>query len=199
MMEKEKVRLFQNLFETRQDVYPVQHIKSDGSVGYYPAKQKSGKYCQPTTKTYRDHLLGQRTIGVCQPIPQNNSPPVTPFVSLDLDREKFPFKEKMQDILRKLVEVCRVNGVPVYLEISRSGKGYHLWILLETPVEACKGRKTAIRLFEIARVDRATCKIYPKQDWLDETGHELGNLIALPLMDEAVLFKTHAPSRKVLK
>ena len=48
-------------------------------------------------------------------------------------------------------------------------------------MEACKGRKTAIRLFEIARVDRATCKIYPKQDWLDETRHELGNLIVLPL------------------
>ena len=48
-------------------------------------------------------------------------------------------------------------------------------------MEACKGRKTAPRLVEIARVDRATCKICPKQDWLDETRYELENLIALPL------------------
>jgi len=181
MIEPQKIELFKNPFETRRDVYAVQYSKSDGSVGYYPVKREDGKYRQPTIETYRDHLIGKRAIGVYQPIPQNNSPPVTPFVSLDLNREKFPFKEETQDILRKLVEVCRINEIPVYPEISRSRKGYHLWILLETPAEACKGRKTAIRLLEIARVDRARCKICPKQDWLDETGYELGNLIALPL------------------
>jgi len=181
MIEPQKIELFKNLFETRRDVYAVQYSKSDGSVDYYPVEREDGKYRQPTIETYRDHLIGKRAIGVYQPIPQNNNPSVTPFIYLDLDREKFPFKEKMQDILRKLVEVCRINEIPVYPEISRSGKGYHLWILLETPAEACKGRKTAIRLLEIARVDRATCKICPKQDWLDETRHELGNLIVLPL------------------
>ena len=181
MIEPQKIELFKNLFETRRDVYAVQYSKSDGSVGYYPVKREDGKYRQPTIETYRDHLIGKRAIGVYQPIPQNNSPPVTPFVSLDLNREKFAFKEETQDILRKLVQLRRVNEVPVCVEVSRSRNEYPLWILFETPVEAWKGRNTATRLVEIARVDRATCKIWPKQDWLDETRHELGNLTALPL------------------
>lgn len=174
MMEKEKVRLFQNLFETRQDVYAVQYSKSDGSVGYSPAKRENGKYRQPTIKTYRDHLIGKRTIGVYQPIPQNNSSPVTPFVCLDLDREKFAFKEGMWGALRKLVEVCRINEISVYVEISRFGEGYHLWIFFDTPLEAWKARKIAARLLQTARVDTGTCEIFPKQDWSDEATHGRG-------------------------
>lgn len=181
MTDKGKARHFQNLFETRQDVYAIQFEKDEGGAGYFPARTKDGKYRPPTLSTYQTHLTGQETVGVYLPIPQEKDPPVTPLLCLDLDRAKFLTAKEMNASLSQLVKCCSINEIPLYVEVSRSGEGYHFWIFLEDPTEAWKIRRVAGKLLETARVEKAKCEIFPKQDWLRQPGDSLGNLVALPL------------------
>src|SRR5205814_2415193 len=101
------------------------------------------------------------------------------FLAVDFDDAEW------REDVRAFVQSCRELGVPVALEISRSGQGAHAWVFFDARVPARDARRlgTAIishtcsrtRQLKLASYDR----LFPNQDTMPKGG--LGNLIALPL------------------
>ena len=91
------------------------------------------------------------------------------------------------DSLRK---ICDINGIDALVERSRSGRGAHLWIFFQKPIEAGLARKFGNVLLNkgAESVNLKSFRFYdrmlPMQDHLPEGG--VGNLIALPLQGQAL-------------
>ncbi|WP_331457898.1 DEAD/DEAH box helicase family protein [Burkholderia sp. MSMB1552] len=190
----EKVALFRKLFRGRTDVYPVRwESKSTGRAGYTPAcanEWRAGVCEKPRVKcgdcnnrlliplsdaVIYDHLAGEHTVGV-YPLLEDDG---CYFLAVDFDEAEW------RDDIRAFSQSCRELGVPVALEISRSGQGAHAWIFFSTKVSARDARRlgTAIishtcsrtRQLQLSSYDR----LFPNQDTMPKGG--FGNLIALPL------------------
>lgn len=71
-----------------------------------------------TDQVILDHLVGKHTVGVYPLLPDDSCS----FLAADLDEEDWP------NDARALMETCCLQKVPAALEISRSGKGAHVWI-----------------------------------------------------------------------
>jgi len=190
---EEKIALFQRLFRGRTNVYPVRWESKTGKSGYSPAcanEWKPGVCNKPrikcidcsqrallpvTDQTVFDHLAGSHTIGV-YPLLNDDT---CLFLAVDFD------KAEWRDDAHAFRQSCRELGVPVALEISRSGNGAHAWVFFSSPVLARNARRlgTAIishtcnrtRQLALGSYDR----LFPNQDTLPKGG--FGNLIALPL------------------
>lgn len=190
----EKVALFRRLFRGRSDVYPVRwHSKVSGKSGYVPAcanEWLAGVCEKPRVKcgdcTHRqlialsdrviyDHLVGKQTVGVYPLLADDTCH----FLAVDFDDAEW------QADARAFVQSCEALGVPVALEISRSGQGAHAWVFFADQVSARDARRlgTAVishtcartRQLKLASYDR----LFPNQDTMPKGG--FGNLIALPL------------------
>ena len=190
----EKVALFRRLFRGRTDAYPVRwESKTSGKAGYAPAcanEWRSGVCEKPRIKcgdcgnrqliplsdaVIYGHLTGQHTIGL-YPLLEDDT---CHLLAVDLDGADWPADA------RAFVQSCDDLGVPVALEISRSGQGAHAWIFFSGRVPAREARRlgTALishacartRQLELTSYDR----LFPNQDTLPRGG--FGNLIALPL------------------
>lgn len=130
----QKVTLFRRLFRGRADVYPVRwESQKTGKSGYAPAcanEWRTGVCNKPRIKcsdcTHRllkplsdtviyDHLAGDHTVGVYPLLSDDGCY----FLAVDFDEAEWK-----EDVLA-FVESCHVLGVPVALEISRSGNGAH--------------------------------------------------------------------------
>ena len=190
----EKVALFRRLFRGRTDVYPIRwESKSTGKMGYAPACanewvpvvcEKPRIKCAdcgnrqliPLSDTViYSHLAGEHTIGI-YPLLQDDT---CHFLAVDFDEAEW--KEDAQ----AFVQSCNELGVPVALEISRSGNGAHAWIFFEGCVSARDARRfgTAIISHTCARTRQLKLtsydRLFPNQDTMPKGG--FGNLIALPL------------------
>lgn len=105
------------------------------------------------------------------------------FIVADFD------KQNWIEECRKFIEICIEKNIPAYLELSRSGKGGHVWIFFEQAYPAIKSRKIIINLLEqvglFSVFDKSSCfdRLFPNQDFLSGVG--LGNLIALPFYKPA--------------
>ncbi|MBB5445634.1 MULTISPECIES: TOTE conflict system archaeo-eukaryotic primase domain-containing protein [unclassified Paraburkholderia] len=194
MSTDEKVTLFRKLFRGRTDVYPVRwESKTTGKSGYTPAcanEWRAGVCEKPRIKcgdcgnrlllplsdaVIYDHLAGGHTVGV-YPLLEDD---ICHFLAVDLDEAEW------RDDARAFVLSCHELGVPVALEISRSGQGAHAWIFFSAKVSARDARRlgTAIishtcsrtRQLQLSSYDR----LFPNQDTMPKGG--FGNLIALPL------------------
>jgi superfamily II DNA or RNA helicase len=190
----EKVALFQRLFRGRTDVYPVRwEGKTSGKSGYAPAcgnEWRAGVCEKPRIKcgdcnqrlllpltdaVIYDHLAGKQTVGV-YPLLEDDA---CHFLAVDFDEAEW-----RQDALA-FMQSCNELGVPMALEISRSGQGAHAWVFFAGRVPARDARRmgTAIishtcartRQLKLASYDR----LFPNQDTMPKGG--FGNLIALPL------------------
>ena len=189
----EKVKLFRRLFRGRSDLYPIRWESKAGKSGYSPAcanEWKQGICNKPrikctdcsqrsllpvTDQTIFDHLAGKHTIGV-YPLLNDDT---CHFLAVDFD------KADWQEDAGAFVASCRELGVPVALEISRSGNGAHVWIFFSSMVSARDARRlgSAIishtcdrtRQLALGSYDR----LFPNQDTMPKGG--FGNLIALPL------------------
>lgn len=190
----EKVALFRRLFRGRTDVYPIRwEGKTSAKSGYSPAcanEWRAGVCEKPRIKcgdcgsrlliplsdaVLYDHLAGKHTVGV-YPLLEDDT---CHFLAIDFDDAEW------REDARAFIQSCTELGVPAALEISRSGKGAHVWIFFAGRVPARDARRlgTAIisltcsrtRQLKLASYDR----LFPNQDTMPKGG--FGNLIALPL------------------
>src|SRR2546428_1363977 len=193
-----KVALFRRLFRGRTDVFPIRwEGKSSGKSGYAPAcanEWLAGVCEKPRIKcsdcgnreliplsdsVLFDHLVGKRTIGVYPLLTDDTCN----FLAVDFDEAEW------KDDARAFRQSCDELGVPVALEISRSGNGAHIWIFFAGRVSARDARRlgTAIISHTCARTRQLKLesydRLFPNQDTMPKGG--FGNLIALPLQKAA--------------
>jgi superfamily II DNA or RNA helicase len=190
----EKLALFGRLFRGRPDVFPVRwESKTSGKSGYAPAcanEWRPGVCQKPRIKCgecgnreliplsdavlFR-HLAGDHTIGAYALLGDDTCH----FLAVDFDEAEWK-----EDALA-FHESCRELGVPVALEISRSGNGAHAWVFFSGSVAARDARRlgTAIISHTCARTRQLKLssydRLFPNQDTMPKGG--FGNLIALPL------------------
>jgi len=194
---QEKVALFRRLFRGREDVYPVRwESKTSGKSGYTPAcanEWRDGVCDKRRVKcadcgnrqllplsdsVIYDHLAGKHTVGV-YPLLEDDT---CRFLAVDFDEAEW------RADARAFVQSCEELGIPVALEISRSGQGAHAWIFFTDRLPARDARRlgTAIISHTCARTRQLTLtsydRLFPNQDRLPKGG--FGNLIALPLQKE---------------
>jgi len=193
----EKVALFSRLFRGRTDVYPIRWAsKSTGKSGYSPAcanEWLAGVCEKPRIKcsdcghrrllplsdaVLYDHLTGKHTIGVYPLLPDDTCH----FLAVDFDEAEW------KDDVLAFEQSCHDLGVPVALEVSRSGSGAHAWVFFADRVPAREARRlgSAIISHTCARTRQLKLssydRLFPNQDTMPKGG--FGNLIALPLQRE---------------
>ena len=190
----EKVALFRRLFRGRTDVYPIRwESKTTGKSGYAPAcgnEWLAGVCEKPRIKcgecnnrllipmsdaVIYEHLSGKRTIGVYPLLADDTCH----FLAVDFDEAEW------REDAKAFYQSCHELGVPVALEISRSGNGAHAWIFFSGSVSARDARRLGAsiishtcartRQLKLTSYDR----LFPNQDSMPKGG--FGNLIALPL------------------
>ena len=151
-------------------------------------KLKGGTFNSYSDKTYLPltdqqivkHIHGEQLIGI-YPLLQDNT---TCFIAADFD------KHEWQTECLAFIRNCKKNGIPAYLERSRSGKGGHVWIFIEKSYPAIKIRKIISTLLEQSGIfsvfdkNSSFDRLFPNQDF--HSGKGLGNLIAMPLYKPAV-------------
>jgi replicative DNA helicase len=178
------VALVADVFAGRFDVYAqaFPHPHKKDKVSY--AKKEEPL----TNRVLLDHLEGRRRIGV-YPLVDN----YVRWFAVDYDAPKElqedgtnrvidnPFPKAWEEAMAQ-AEVFEREGLFVYLERSRSGKGVHLWGFFEEPVEAMMVLK-ALKplLLDATAYDR----FYPVQSEVEEGGY--GNLIALPFHGKSLV------------
>ena len=194
----DKVALMRRLFRGRDDVYALRWEQSKtGKSGYAPAcgnEWRPGICEKPrvkcsvcshrrllpvTDRVIYDHLAGTVVIGV-YPLQSDDT---CWFLAVDFDDAEW------RDDALAFARTCRDIGVPVSLEISRSGAGAHAWIFFARAARARDARALGDALLS------ATCartrqlalssydRLFPNQDTMPAGG--FGNLIALPLQKRA--------------
>ncbi len=190
---EEKISLFRRLFRGRTDVYPIRWESKTGKSGYSPAcanEWRSGVCDKPRIKCadcgnrlliplsdsiIYDHLAGEHTVGV-YPLLMDDT---CHFLAVDFDEADW------REDAGAFVQSCHELGVPVALEISRSGNGAHAWIFFSGNIPARDARQlgTAIISYTCARTRQLKLesydRLFPNQDSMPKGG--FGNLIALPL------------------
>lgn len=198
MNQYSQIAILKALFQGREDVFAIRWEKS-GKSGYMPAYQydlyhyrvhklNGGTFQNYPHKTYlpfseheiNKHLNGVQQIGI-YPLLQDNT---SHFLVADFD------KQNWKDEAVSFLNTCKENGIPAYLERSRSGNGGHVWIFFDKSYPAIKSRKVFISLLEQSGVfsmfDKSSSfdRLFPNQDFL--SGKGLGNLIALPFFKPAM-------------
>ena len=187
-----------NLFAGRRDVY-ARRWERNGKSGYSPAysfswpefmahKQSGGIMTNFTNKTslpmtievIQKHLEGDEYLGL-YPLRADGT---CHLIAVDFD------KTTWKDDATAFAATAKELGVDASLEISRSGKGAHVWIFFADWYPAVKAR-TIVQLL----LDKTFCyssqeetsydRMFPNQDFLEEGG--IGNLVALPLQGKLIV------------
>jgi hypothetical protein len=200
---QEKVALFRRLFKGREDIYPRRFVNNKtGKSGYSPVCEHEWKprVCEKpkikcgdclhrafipiTDQVITNHLAGyDNARGVSNDFVMGIYPLMKDehcwFLAIDFD------KASWQKDVHAFISACRENAIPYSTEISRSGKGAHVWIFFSEPVLAIEARKLGSYLLTQAMDAHPELgfesydRLFPNQDTLPKGG--FGNLIALPL------------------
>ena len=193
---EQKVALFGRRFRGRTDVYPVRWESKAGKTGYSPACANEWhvgicekprikcsdcghrKLIPVSDQTLFDHLAGKHTVGTYPLLTDDTCN----FVAVDFDDAEW------RDDVKAFASSCCELGVPVALEVSRSGEGAHAWVFFSSALPARDGRRLATALIshtcsrsrqlKLSSYDR----LFPSQDTMPKGG--FGNLIALPLQKQ---------------
>lgn len=203
LTNNEKIKIFINYFKGRSDIYPYLSIdKKDSSKKYYIPKCKNewnrsicyktkGKKCKNcpywvdeelTFNVIGNHLFNNKTIGIYTMLKDETCY----FLAFDFDN-KHDNNEIKDDVLA-FTKICDEYNIPISIERSRSGKGFHLWIFFENKIKAITARKLGSLLLSKTMEIRDSLKIesfdrmFPNQDFLPKGGY--GNLIVLPFQTE---------------
>lgn len=212
---------FFSMFWGRQDVYAKRSVnKETGKAAYYPQcnnfwtnvchkKIKDGINCKDcknrsyktiTKKDILNHLQGNAynasdVTGV-YPLLSNGT---YRFMVFDFDNHDKNAEEKdfansddtWVEEVESMREICVLNGIEPLVERSRSGRGAHVWIFFDKPIDASFVRKFGFALLDkgAEQINLKSFKYYdrmlPAQDSLPEDS-AVGNLIALPLQGKAL-------------
>jgi superfamily II DNA or RNA helicase len=188
-----QIALFRSLFRGREDVFPIRWEGKKGNSGYSPAcaNEWNRTFCRKpmvkcadcenrelkpvTDEVILGHLLGKPTIGVYPLLPDETCW----FLAVDFD------KKAWQEDATVFLKTCGEMGVPKALERSRSGKGAHIWMFFDRPVQASLARKFGCAILTRSMERRHQIgldsydRFFPSQDTMPKGG--FGNLIALPL------------------
>lgn len=120
------------------------------------------------------HMRGELSLGIYVIRPDCT----TSVVVLDYDGKDKDIQDIWTEVSRQQM-LFDQYGVKTYIEMSRSGKGFHLWGFLEEPIDSGLLRHALLPLIEspdITTYDR----MFPNQDGVN-LARPYGNLIALPL------------------
>ena len=206
----EKISLYRSLFHGREDVFAKRFESSrTGRSGYQPSclnEWQQGLCKKPKVKcavcSHRQflpvtneiisyHLKGESPSAYPKGKPQPFVMGIYPllpdetcyFLALDFD------KENWQQDTAAFMKTCESEGIPAYLERSRSGNGGHIWIFFDEAVSARLARNLGSALLTKSLDQRPEIgldsfdRFFPNQDTLPKGG--FGNLIALPLQKRA--------------
>ncbi|MBP6994106.1 DEAD/DEAH box helicase [Candidatus Woesebacteria bacterium] len=200
-MTPEQISLYKSLFQGRDDVY-ARRWEKDTKSGWSPAYAfdwnefnahrahggtiKNFKNKTPIPFTHgviEGHLTGKETIGIYPILPDNTSY----FIVADFDETSWKIDAK------NLVAGCERNNLYAYAEISRSGKGAHVWVFFAEAYPCWKARKIMLTL--IAKIsphsefqkEDSFDRLFPNQDTVIDSG--FGNLIGAPLQGQRVMEK----------
>ncbi len=208
---------FYRAFKGRKDVYSKRSISKDGKVGYYPQCQNfwkdeicpkrdnrkikcidcSHRCWKPLNqRVMMQHLIGSKedgsdVIGI-YPMFEDET---TNLLVFDFDNHEIGtgggnVDNGWVDEVNAIRKICQIHNIDILVEKSRSGKGAHVWMFFEEPIQASIVRNFGRALLTIGAesINLKTFKTYdrmiPTQDHLSNDG--LGNLIALPLQGQAV-------------
>jgi KaiC/GvpD/RAD55 family RecA-like ATPase len=190
-VNKEKLLdLYLQLFAGRPDVYAIRSewTDEDGQQksAYIPSvytgnkesvQRKIAKVVEEvgsaeyTQQAVRAHIYGEQFLGV-YPLHADST---VKFFALDFDGESPD--EAWAEALRHYRQFTNEAHIPCYLEVSRSGNGFHLWAFLDQPLDAGVVRR-AVKSF----INKSEWfdRMFPNQNRITEL-RPLGNLIAMPL------------------
>ena len=188
----QKVALFRRLFRDRTDIYPTRWKSAKGIAVSTPndllgnclrrcntpkvkcADCDNRLFLPATDQVIYDHLSGKHIVGV-YPLLEDGT---CYFLAVNFD------KSEWEEDSRSFIQLCLELDIPAALEISRSGKGAHVWVFFSHPVLAREARQLGAALISytcdktrqlsLASYDR----FFPNQDIMPKGG--FGNLIALP-------------------
>ncbi len=162
-------------FVGRSDVFAYQ---TKGGA-YYPERRAL------TTEDLEEHIAGFSSIGTYSLTPNDGTFTVQNIV-FDLDT----YDEQQLATLTKAVEFLvdpYLMSYPMLMLESSGGKGYHVWLFLDQPVEAWRALAWLDAEFwpqYIKAGGDPKLEVFPKQSRLSEGG--LGNLTKLPFGTHAV-------------
>lgn len=182
----DKLALYADRFRTRTDVYAVYwENQRKGIRGWKPAvaggwfrgaDRARAPRLPLTRQVLVEHLgAGQLFIGL-YPMFEDNT---CRFLVADFDGAA-----AVLDALA-YAKAGRVAGVPTAVELSKSGRGAHVWVFFTEAIPAVTARAVGTVLLHEAMLLRGTMdlrsydRLFPSQDVLPENGP--GNLIAAPL------------------
>jgi superfamily II DNA or RNA helicase len=176
--KEQKISLFKSLFIAREDVYPTYWISKDGTKkGYSPATYtfRGQDYIPISDTIIQQHLEGKIRAGTYAVINQT----MAKFLVIDLDKASY-----IEDT-RAIKQVCNELNISPLIELSKSGKGIHIWFFFDGLVLASSARKLGDILITKAMdigngIDMSSYdRMFPNQDFVAPDA--LGNLVALPL------------------
>lgn len=183
---EDKLALYADLFRARTDVYALywENLRA-GTNGWMPAvagrwrkgmDRRSVRYLPLTRAVIAAHLAEKDVFIGLYPLTKDNS---CRFLVADFDGPT-----AMIDALA-YVKAARADGVPAAVELSKSGRGAHVWVFFAGPVAGATARLVGTSLLHDAMMLRGTMdlrsydRLFPNQDVLPDGG--FGNLIAAPL------------------
>lgn len=160
------LELYKRLFVHRTDVFAEQ--SSNGS--YFPHKVPI------TDFDLEEHLGGVASYGTYVIRPSDQT---VKYVVFDLDTYDQGQLETLTEAVAALLNTKEPHLPPdllrsVLLEDS-GGKGYHVWLFLDSPLTASVVRRWLERDFHFPH----SLEVFPKQDSVEDGGY--GNLVKLPL------------------
>ena len=194
---EEKIRIFEEVFKGRKDIYAKRwESNKTGKSGYSPAcanEFNQSKCDKPrmkcsecpfrellplTESIIKKHLKGDITIGIYPLLPGD----ICNFLVIDFDKKTYK-----QDVLA-FWNTCDEFNIPIYVERSRSGNGAHVWMFFEESMPAKVARKVGnillTKTMEKKSLDLDSYdRIFPNQDTIPKGG--FGNLIALPFQGKS--------------
>lgn len=131
----------------------------------------------PRSVSFRRHFAGYTTLAAYNLTPYSTGP----WIVLDLDAHK----ESDDPVIvmadaRKLAMTAANLGFEPYFEISRSGKGVHIWIFFHELIEGWKLQAIGRIIVQEAEI-KTPVEVFPKQKVYAGGSFPRGNMLRLPL------------------